>query len=442
MLDRQDIDALFMGALYGELSPAESTRLEEHLSAHPADRMVLDGLGRARQALRDSHVLALQAEPPAAVSALLLQEAARRAPEPRVHRVGFFAKLTALLRHPATAAAAVVVLVAGVASTIYLRDGDRAMVEQEISTSQPAAPTLTPEPAATGPAAPERQAGEAPAIVAGQHQFEFEGVAPEDGFKADLDTDTRNTTDGKREPARDKLKKTQSAAGDELDRQRGAKGAGGGAAETEKTEKTADKADNAKGSSKDANAGRRYIEVTTPDPKPKTLADSRPNVTSGAGATTSTDRTKTGSVIVPADPGTGTTGLAMGGDALTAPGSTQQKSSAPQPNKRSATDDASVQADTAAREKAKYSAALAQHNKVVELVKANKCRDAARAAGALYESNSDYYGEFVANDRRVKACRSYIDVERKKRNEAMKSKSRAYQDSPAEASPSPNTSNK
>jgi hypothetical protein len=74
-------------------------------------------------------------------------------------------------------------------------------------------------------------------------------------------------------------------------------------------------------------------------------------------------------------------------------------------------------------------------------VKANKCRDAAKLAGALYADHSDYYGEFVANDRRVKACRSYIDVERKKRNEAMKSKSRAYQDSPSEAAPS-NTSNK
>src|SRR5262245_49809729 len=146
MLDRQDIDALMMGALYGELSPTESTRLEEHLSAHPQDRMVLDGLSRARQALRESHVLAVQAEPPAAVSALLLQEAARRAPAPREARVGFFAKLTAFMRHPAMAAVTVIVLVAAVGGTLYLKNRDGSAAEQEVvATGDPgAAPAATP----------------------------------------------------------------------------------------------------------------------------------------------------------------------------------------------------------------------------------------------------------------------------------------------------------
>src|SRR5215471_169891 len=80
MVDRQDIDALLVSALYGELTPADEARLSQHLESHPTDRTVLDDLTRARAAVRDSRIFELQLEPPQAVSAILLQEAARRAP--------------------------------------------------------------------------------------------------------------------------------------------------------------------------------------------------------------------------------------------------------------------------------------------------------------------------------------------------------------------------
>ncbi len=38
MADRQDIDALMVGALYGELDDGERARLEAHLASHPQDR--------------------------------------------------------------------------------------------------------------------------------------------------------------------------------------------------------------------------------------------------------------------------------------------------------------------------------------------------------------------------------------------------------------------
>ena len=44
MLDRQDIDALLVGALYGELSSADEAALTAHLDSHPADRNALDDL--------------------------------------------------------------------------------------------------------------------------------------------------------------------------------------------------------------------------------------------------------------------------------------------------------------------------------------------------------------------------------------------------------------
>src|ERR1041384_6030871 len=106
MTDRMDIDALLIGALYGELTPADEARLTAHLESHPADRTTLADLTRTRAQIRESRVLAFQAEPPQAVSALLLQEAARRAPKPQPQREseGWFQRLSrVLMAHPALA---------------------------------------------------------------------------------------------------------------------------------------------------------------------------------------------------------------------------------------------------------------------------------------------------------------------------------------------------
>jgi len=123
MADRTDIDALLIGALYGELTPADEARLTAHLESHPADRSALDDLTRTRAAVRDSRILAFQYEPPAAVSALLLQEASRRAPRMQDREaVSWFQRFVhSFAAHPAMAAAATVVLVLGVAGTLYLR---------------------------------------------------------------------------------------------------------------------------------------------------------------------------------------------------------------------------------------------------------------------------------------------------------------------------------
>src|SRR5689334_24955752 len=120
MVDRQDIDALLISALYGELTPAEEARLQTHLDSHPADRTALADLTFARNAVRESRILTVQLEPPQAVSAMLLQEAARRAPKPVVvpekEKDGWFQRFVrSFVAHPAMAAAAMLVVVLGVA---------------------------------------------------------------------------------------------------------------------------------------------------------------------------------------------------------------------------------------------------------------------------------------------------------------------------------------
>ena len=112
MADRMDIDALLIGSLYGELTPADQARLQAHLESHPADRSVLADLTHARQVIRESRLFELQFEPPQAVSALLLQEAARRAPRVRITKPNaergeswFQRFMRSLAAHPAMAAA-------------------------------------------------------------------------------------------------------------------------------------------------------------------------------------------------------------------------------------------------------------------------------------------------------------------------------------------------
>src|SRR5687768_15092688 len=149
MVDRQDIDALLISALYGELTPADEARLTAHLESHPADRTALADLTRARTALLESRILTVQLEPPQAISALLLQEAARRAPKPVVakteDREGWFERfLRSFAARPMMAAAAMLVVMLGVAGTIKMTGGqDAQYVERADRTLEP-----TPPPAA------------------------------------------------------------------------------------------------------------------------------------------------------------------------------------------------------------------------------------------------------------------------------------------------------
>jgi len=411
MLDRQDIDALLMGALYGELSPAESSRLDEHLSAHPQDKLVLDGLGRARQALRDSHVLALQAEPPAAVSAVLLQEAARRAPEPREARVGLFAKLAVFLRHPATAAAAVIVLVAGVASTLYMRGVDEKSGNQEVVATPAAAPprlTVADQPNAGSGSATFHGADDGE-LAAGKddaqkqlHEADRVGGDGDDyGYRADLATD--DLGGAKEEKAKPKLSRNGA----------------------DKDQGLSSDSSGTKGNAAPTRDKRRYIEVTTPDPQPKSPDEGKTAMVRGSATAT---------VIVPLDPSANADGQAMNGDALSRPESgtkTKPSSTAPAGGAPGSVADTAPGAYQSGLAKAPApppvrddTAAKTAHARVVTLVKANKCKDAAKMAMTIYDAYPDYYAEFVANDRQVKVCRPYIETERKKRNEAMKSRAK------------------
>lgn len=156
MADRQDIDALMVGALYGELDAAERTRLEAHLSSHPEDRAAMQELESTRATVRRGMSEMASAEPPQAVSAILLQEAARRrgavaATEP-AEREGLWDRFVAWFRplsqHPALAAAAMLILVAGTATALWVRgkgkDSGQTVSESSGATATAAESTAPP----------------------------------------------------------------------------------------------------------------------------------------------------------------------------------------------------------------------------------------------------------------------------------------------------------
>src|SRR5688572_24912829 len=123
MLQCKEIDELMMDWLYQELDTSSSQAVEAHVGGCARCTAEIGSLRRTREVFREMP----SEEPPASLSAILLHEAARRAPAVATRReeVGFWERVRAwfqpLVAHPAAAAMATLVLVAGVAGVLYVR---------------------------------------------------------------------------------------------------------------------------------------------------------------------------------------------------------------------------------------------------------------------------------------------------------------------------------
>ncbi|HEY4183256.1 MAG TPA: hypothetical protein VGM90_40815 [Kofleriaceae bacterium] len=140
IVERQDIDALLISALYGELTPSQESELTAHLASHPGDKLALEGLTATRDAIRSSRIMAVQAEPPQSITAMLIREAARRAPKAPAEGEGWFGRFVrSFVQHPAMAAAATLVLVIGIAAVVGRNKGNE--FAQETADRSLAAPS-------------------------------------------------------------------------------------------------------------------------------------------------------------------------------------------------------------------------------------------------------------------------------------------------------------
>jgi len=150
--------------LYGELDADQAARTGAQVEADPALASRLGEMRRVRElfsAMEDE-------EPPSRLTAQLMAEAARSAPQARAAAVpaeaGIWARfvswLQPLVQRPALAAAASLVLVAGVAGVLYMRKG-----EELTSTTPASTPVSEPTPPAAGTSS-ESAAEPPPATVA------------------------------------------------------------------------------------------------------------------------------------------------------------------------------------------------------------------------------------------------------------------------------------
>jgi anti-sigma factor RsiW len=398
MVDRQDIDALLISALYGELTPADEARLTAHLESHPADRTALADLTRARAALRESRILTVQLEPPQSVSALLLQEAARRAPRPVVakseDREGWFERfLRSFAARPMMAAAAMLVVMLGVAGTIKMTGGKDAQY------TDTAEPSLTPLPPAdeaqrwgtglAGNGAPASASVDS-IVVAGDAGIAAPVVATESAplaqAKGSQSFDV--TLAEERKPSDPTPEVTTK-----LDPPKNAEKPKLGYAERDGKDTTQAKKPAPK---RDENT---YLDVRTQrPPQPKELED-EDRRREGAGAKRNDTPTPDATTESPGAGGGGATrGLEGRTPAVTAPPPVQRHGGE----------------DKLEQPPEDLSAARSTHNEVVAAVKARDCAKAGRIAADLAMRAPNYYQSQVQPDRDIKSCIATINAARER----------------------------
>ena len=395
MVDRTDLDALLIGALYGELTPADEARLTAHLASHPADRTALEDLTHTRDAVRASGLHAVWLEPPQAVSARVLQEAARRAPAAQAswfHR--FVRSLTA---HPALAAAMTIVLVAGVASTLYVRradkfgevsESDRAAVavQSRVEQSAPvptatAAPVVAPVPVPAAPSSEGSAAGGGDAPAA---------EATETGKNAAVALRESAKAGAPQKP----VAKSRPPSGMVVDSR---------ALEPKDLDEEAPRARTvSKLAKQDDSALRRQTASGPPagalGGNPSTLGEANQAPAQGFAAP---------AAAAPPPP--------------------------PAPAHAEIADDKSDGAPS--------SWAQRQRDQVIAYVHANNCRAAAAAAVEIYNRAPDFYESNIATDREIKPCLPYVTSERARVDRARAAKrdnaEPSSQAAPAASDPSP-----
>lgn len=438
MVERQDIDALLISALYGELTPSEETRLAAHLESHPGDRSALADLTHARSLVRESRLLQVQLEPPQSISALLMKEATRCAPKPAAAE-GWFARFVrSFAAHPAMAAAAMLVIVLGVATLVTKRKGDH-FVE---STAPSSGVVLQiQDQAAPGPQ--EKLAGDSPQGNAGS-------AAQADTYRVALDEANDRPSDGLADPKfvegkRESVTVTKPAP---------------------QLESTSELAKEQQQLALGAKKRSQGIELRAPQAAPKDFDDTRVKGKAPAaknelafGDNDSADKampaeeaSKTGTVSRGnATTGSVAAGGASGGGAAPAPTTTAtaprpatpRNSPPPAPPPAVAAPEASrdAPAKTADRNATSRAAGPAadkpadpqlawardQHAALIAQVRAGECKKAATIATAISNRASAYYQQNVETDRSVKACIAYINSERERDAEQRSERARANQ---------------
>ena len=403
------MDELMMDLLYDELDPARSAKVAEHMGACARCSAEMGALRRTRAAFRDLSDL----EPPPSVSAILLHEAARHSPARAVVPApspGLLDRLRAWFRpianHPALAAAASLVIVAGVAGALFVRKGadmaatrtysaESASGSASPAPAEPASPPVAADPARSTPepepariaAQPEGTAKDGDGMVAGvvdgkqQNQLELAQGA-DDRFAAEAEDAIEVV------PADKELKEFDSDAPGTIDSVGRARDSNrGDQREKRKLSKREEQAAQTRLRSAPAAGGEVSPDQQTTGAPPAT------NAVSGAGPLEEPDAPKAGA------------GLSRGAQSATP--------KAPEPSTDSAKTTRS--ADEERLSSSERGWLDSRQVKVSELARKKLCPQAAALANDILERNPGYYARRVEGLKELVPCRSYVGVEQKRR---------------------------
>ncbi|MBP9087432.1 MAG: hypothetical protein KBG15_15015 [Kofleriaceae bacterium] len=443
MSTNHQLDALLIGALYGELSPAETLTLDAHLLAHPADAGLLAQLRQIHAVVRAGGLTQGFVEPPQAVSALLLQEAARKAPKKSLvsnhnEKPNWLIRLVrSMALHPGLAAAASLALVAGIGGVLFTR-GQGAV--QDTAPSRSAV-------LQTGSGSAHPGAGGAAAPSLGSASAETAAVAPPPDVAEGTVTRARadlpknqfdDAADNELQRAEDDVRrgKPETITADIEDPSRNQPSDGRQPARRPATEgkKLGDPPPPPVASMSKSPKPKDYITVSTSGRQPiedDEIQAETTNAVSGGRKLDSkpVDRKD-------ANVGAATGGAANGADKDAKKESTPAAKSVAVPtrivaNQSLSSGAASIGPDKVAKTPVQEPAPVAQrptssppsppntasadlawvrgeHEKLKKLVVAGKCTEAAKVGAAMAARAPDYYQQYVATDRQVQACAAYI----------------------------------
>ncbi len=433
-----------MDWLYNELDQSHSAQFQQHLGSCASCGAELRSLERTRAAFRDLG----SEEPPPSVSAILLHEAAKRAPAASAMNPegaaagigGWLAKLfRPLMAHPAAAAVASLVLVAGVAGTIYVQRGDhvaRPSAETGESASAAAAPAPEPIPAVSttptgNPAKMEmEESGPAPATPPANDKWQ-----PDDGYAANVaDKNAQRELRAAADQAvadRDESRRRSKPDEVRLQLHSETQAAKPGSA----APKTLDRGVPL------ANAVSGTDPLIAADEEREFAKDlgGAPAETAQGAAMRKSDRTRGAAPADPqaaaAEPAPPTeTTLALEGGTKKAPEKTLDASS----KKKSKQD---LDAAQSAGDEGKFRAYREETNKwakgqraaLVRAYKSNDCVRAASIANDILDRDPDYYTANVKNSREVKDCKFYVSDEKARRQKSRAAKAKTSVDAAEKA---------
>lgn len=385
MLQCNQMDELMLDWLYDELDEDRREQVDAHVEDCARCAAEAGSLRRTRELFDD---LPSCAEPPASLTAILLHEAARHAPSPKrqvatdpAASVGLWQRLKELFRpiamHPAAAAVASLILVAGVAGTLYVRSGSEMAQPERRPDLASGAAASDHSVAATGEGSVlADEAPTEPAAIAVEPE-EAEAAAGKLGIEAGL-------LDGESQQAIDERARRMD---DNLDRKVAAK---------PKRSKRASKSDTNvadKGYAK----GPVANAISGSDP----LIDLDDTGYRGGSATPPPPTASTSSKRT-------TRGSSKSSEEASPLAAQQQGTYRPYKDK-----------PVSAQERAWLSR---QQVSLEKLAADKKCRAAAEIANDILDRNPDFYTSEVARSKPVKSCSMYVKDEARRRATARSGK--------------------